>query len=205
MNLLINLASINRFGSLSFALSPIYLEHRVCICVYLYYPLPEFLSILCAVAPHRARAHNHTLSLERVVEWHEISQLNVSQAEYANLSSRDGIASLCVSVMHSTPDEMEAVFACNEVHRIAVISEEKSDTQMLFIENDDALSLVCWSVCIERGAVVTMHTSSVHCAPNRIGVRQCTTTLIYLCITEQSMPALNTVPENFALFYRQEK
>lgn len=56
-------------------------------CVRISRYLNLFLSILCAIAP-TAHALTTTLFLWQAAEWHEISQLNVSQVEHANVSSR---------------------------------------------------------------------------------------------------------------------
>lgn len=132
-----------------------------------------FIYFMCYRSPPRTRSQPYSFSqTSSRMAWNKPIKCITSRIRQSIVSRW-----YRVSVMRSTSDETKAVFACNEV---AVISEEKNDTQMLFIENDDALSLVCWSLRIERGAVVTMYKSSVHCAPNRIGVRQYTTTLTYI-------------------------
>lgn len=64
MNLLINLASINDSVSLYIFSSP-----SISLFAYAYtqFPLPEHFIYLCAIAPHRARAHNHSFS--RASSW----------------------------------------------------------------------------------------------------------------------------------------
>lgn len=86
-----------------------------------YFPLPEFLSILCAIAP-TAHALTTTLFLRQAAEWHGISQLNVSQAEHTNVSSRFCRVSARLGDAHITRSEKLLYF-------IFVFSSQSVDSQ----------------------------------------------------------------------------